>query len=42
MNSWNHDVIKDYANGIENERVNVEASCSFLENVFHDLNFWLL
>ena len=29
---------KEYANGIENERVNVESNCSFLGSVFHDLN----
>ena len=29
---------KEYANGVENERVSVESNCSFLENVFHDLN----
>ena len=33
---------KEYANGVENERVNVESNCSFLENVFHDLIIWFL
>ena len=33
---------KEYANGVENENVNDESNCSFLENVFHDLNFLFL
>ena len=38
MNSWNHDVIKGYANGVENERVNIEWMRSILKI---DLNRFL-
>ena len=41
MNSWNYDVIKGYANEVENERVNVHSMHS-LKKKFHAFNIRLL
>ena len=42
LEDFSANVLKEYANDIENEQVNVESMCLFLTNVFHALNIWFL